>query len=224
VLTAEVWNSVVQVTGETGRPGAGCLVQRNAHHYLVTAKHLLTDERDEVLWLRHGWANGGRAFATELTRLGSLAAPADVAVFEIEPDLLPLSTSPILFASAGLVLSQECFMLGYPQLRSRMGEHTELPLVKRAIISGVEKRADEVAVLYVDTIANPGFSGGPVVLKNHETGQFQIVGIVAGTLSGPIIEPTASEPEPPRWPSGISVVTDATMAMNLVPEWHFPSV
>ena len=76
-------------------------------------------------------------------------------------------------------------MLGYPynlELRMKGGPQV-LPMVKRGIVSGMQSDVDGPIHIYLDLIANPGFTGGPVLFRHQEDGVISVAGIVKGTYT-----------------------------------------
>lgn len=206
-------------SGERGRPGTATVLDIDGQRFLVTAKHLCTDEPEEYVTLVHPWTNNGSPFPTALVRVGERNEVGDMAVFRLPPKLLVNVVGMIKVARPGdFFFSQDCFILGYPyRLSLTFGEESEqrLPLVKRGIIAGAKGSGSD-RILYLDLIANPGFSGGPVLIWDPKTSQHQVIGVVAQALAAPLHEPTEAEPNPPRVAAGISLATDVAAALQLI--------
>jgi hypothetical protein len=62
-----------------------------------------------------------------------------------------------------------------------------MPIVKKAIIAG-SLDSDGTRCWVIDTIANPGFSGGPVAFHRAGTPTWQFAGVTLQTMSGPLAE------------------------------------
>ena len=107
-----------------------------------------------------------------------------------------------------LFMYQQAFILGYPYGLSFMPKDSfqEFPIVKSCIIAGNRTGEDGVAIFYIDTIVNPGFSGGPLCFIDKKTQQPKFAGVVAKGMLAPIREPTVDDPNPPQGPAGIGVV------------------
>ncbi|WP_029287925.1 serine protease [Cellulomonas sp. HZM] len=213
-ITAEIWQRVVQLQSEgTGRPGTGFVVDGPGSRYLVTAQHLCVDAPSETFTITYAWANGTKPLTVELTRVGDPLEGGDVAAFLLSGTELDTVAMPgsVVLSSTGIGFTQECFILGFPYgLTFDLelgGIEVTLPVAKRGTIAGFTrnpKLGDGVWML-LDVVANPGFSGGPVVARVN--GAWQFVGVVAGTMSGPIEEGSTE-----RFASGLSTATDADQA------------
>jgi S1-C subfamily serine protease len=203
----EVWSRVIQFTGEAQRPGTAFLVGSGDDQLLTTAKHLCNDEPEEVAYLRHPWTNDGFAYRVTLVRVGRDVAPkADFAVFRLQKAIEVGGDLPM--ASPGdSFITQGAFILGYPYgwSSSAAGSIQQLPIVKSCIIAGMSVR-DDVDTFYVDTIVNPGFSGGPLVFTDLNANRVKFGGVVTKGMTAPIREPTPKEPSPPEGPAGIGIV------------------
>lgn len=221
MIPAQVWSRVMRFSGERGRPGtAFVLDDAQGHLALVTAKHLcLPDESEEEVTLRHPWSNDGRAQARTLARIGDIHCDADVAAFRLPPGVITTPVGTVTLTAAGFYFTQDCYILGYPYGLSFTMTNDEdgqqLPLVKRGIIAGAVQHPGH-RDLYLDLTANPGFSGGPVIIKNVDTQGFQVVGVVRGSLSGPLEESTSDRPEPVVAAAGISLASDASAVEALL--------
>lgn len=205
-----VWRRVIQFTGEAKRPGTAFLVGSGDDQRLITAKHLCNDEHDEVAYLRHPWTNDGFAYQATLVRVGRYVAPkADFAVFRLQNPVEVNDDVPMALPGDSFI-TQSAFILGYPYgwSSSLEGPMQQMPIVKSCIIAGMSV-LDDVDIFYVDTIVNPGFSGGPLMFKDLITNQVKFAGVVTQGMDAPIREPTLEEPNPPKGPAGIGIVVRA---------------
>lgn len=216
MIQAQVYQRVVRVVGERQRPGAGVLIDQDDRHFLITSKHLCTEEAEEYVTIQHILTNDGKPFSEVLARVGDRTAEADVAVFEVGRALVPADLA-LEVRSDGMVYSDDAYILGYPYgltLATTGEEPQHLPVVKKGILSA-SNTLGGVRVHYLDTFANPGFSGGPAVVR-PPGGRLQVVGIVKAQLSGPATEPQHGKPPPPSVPAGITVVVDAQHVQALL--------
>lgn len=210
---------MVHFSGERAKPGSATVMDINGQRFLITAKHLCTDEPEEHVTLAHPWTKNGSPFPTVLVRVGERDEVGDIAVFRLPPKLLVGIVGAVEIAQPGdYFFSQDCFILGYPyRLSLTFDEEStqRLPLAKRGIIAGA-KGSGSGRILYLDLIANPGFSGGPVLSWDPNTREHKMLAVVAQALAGPLHEPTEAEPDPPRVAAGISLATDVAAALQLI--------
>jgi S1-C subfamily serine protease len=211
VIVWEVWSRIVEFAGERSRHGTAFLVGSGDDQLLITARHLCTDEREEVLLLRHPWTNDGFAYQLTAGRVGMDVAPtADFAMFRMTKPIAVPADVPL--TSDGFGFSQAAYILGYPfGLSSRPRSPVQrLPIVKGCVLAGTETTDDGVDLFYIDALVNPGFSGGPLVFIDPNTKQSKFAGVVAKGMFAPVREPTPEEPEPPEAPAGIGIVVKET--------------
>ena len=87
------------------------------------------------------------------------------------------------------LVNESVYFLGFP-----LGLHIEVPklkgaelyafpFVKHAILSGSIQVDSSHTVLVLDGINNPGFSGGPVIIKDNNKFNFCVCGMVTGYVS-----------------------------------------
>lgn len=219
MLVYEVFQRVVELSGENERRGAAFLIGSGDEQVLVTARHLCEDP-EEAVRIRHSATNGGVAFPTTMTRVAlGEAANADFAVYRLPMALDVLSEVPL--SHNGLSYGQNCFILGYPYGLSFQPDRDgpqRLPFAKSCIMSAAETDEDGVGKLYVDTIVNPGFSGGPLAFNIHGTPKWQFAGVVVQNVTAPMWERVPGEAEPPKGPAGIGLVVDARTISRAIEE------
>jgi hypothetical protein len=163
--------------------GAAFTINYQGAQYLVTAKHVLPD----------GDPNPS---VTVTNRFGS--EQLDLALLDIQPDAADVAVAPLstpLTADLrldptfeGITWSQPVFFLGYPYgLATEFPDNTptdRIAFVKGAILSATAS-VNDVQMVYLDGMSNPGFSGGPVVGFNWNRGdevgdRLQVFGVVQG--------------------------------------------
>lgn len=204
--------------GENGRRGTAFIATVGDRELLVTAKHLCGDDRDELVVVQHPWTNAGQPLHVMLTRLGALDSPGDVAAFAVDPDQFQGVVGAVSLDSGGLVYTQDAFILGYPyDLSFYMGGGTQqLPLAKRGIVSGSLQGQQQEEIHVLDTIANPGFSGGPMVFFPPGSADPKFGGVVKGNITAPSVEASPEVPHPPHTTSGLSYVTNSASVVALL--------
>lgn len=133
----------------------------------------------------------------------------DIAIIELINNVLPFASLTI--DSQSLSIGQDVYFLGYPlTLKSWLLYSTSpypLPLVKKAIIAGINIHENGDSVLYLDTQANPGFSGGPVIFKQHENDKYSICGIITAGFASQVFGKSHTISISYEEDSGITIVT-----------------
>jgi hypothetical protein len=135
-------------------------VDLDGKQYLVTAKHCIEGLSDgDTIEVFHG--DEWRRLSVSL--VGHGPQDVDVSVVALHQQLSPVH--PLPPTTAHLVYGQDVFFLGFPfGLASNSKDLNggfPLPLVKKATLSAIDFGPN--AVMLLDGLNNPGFSGGPVV-------------------------------------------------------------
>jgi S1-C subfamily serine protease len=164
--------------------GSAFTIEVDGRQYLITARHNVKDLAAAgalELWIDGRWtpAAAARVF---------YPANGSVDIAALDLGRLVTLTFPLEPTSAGLTLGQQVYFLGYPFGMSTSGPpgFGEIPFLKSGIVSALDSRNPESAVLYVDGQNNPGFSGGPIVFWHAETGGFRVAGVVSGYRNEPL--------------------------------------
>jgi hypothetical protein len=76
-----------------------------------------------------------------------------------------------------VMIGEECRFYGFPYGRYFLTDAGDryIPFIKRALVSSVQGNVD-----FLDGMNNPGFSGGPVVIKDVYSKQYKILGVISG--------------------------------------------
>jgi S1-C subfamily serine protease len=180
VPTSNVLYRVLRIR-TAGSTGSAFTIEVDGKQYLITARHVLKDFKNEgevELWIEGRWSKvRARAIypAKEVVDVAALDLGRPVTVtFPLEP------------SSGVLTLGQQVYFLGYPYgLGTTMSAPAppgfgELPFLKSGIVSAVDDRDPEASVLYLDGQNNPGFSGGPIVFWHAASRSFRVAGVVRG--------------------------------------------
>ena len=137
------------------------------HHdniqYLVTAQHVVKDMTGNQIrvYYRGAW----RYLPVEVIGVGNQNSDIDIAVLKPSVVLGPTNVNEnIVTSSIDMKIGQRLYLLGFPL--AMMGDSpypdSPLPFVKSGVLSAVDKWHD-TDFIYVDCIANHGFSGGPLI-------------------------------------------------------------
>lgn len=171
MVPAQCLQRTVQVRTPSGF-GTAFTIDVDRRQWLVTARHVVEGFDDAQLSIHSG-------DPVDVT-LSSIppANGADIAVFELSCDITP-QDMPLEPTSGGIVFTQDVYFLGYPYGLGMIGSTTQLPFVKKAIVSAYDV-VEGINIWYLDGINNPGFSGGPVVFNRHGSVEWQVVAVVSG--------------------------------------------
>jgi len=172
--------------------GAGVLV-RAERHILVTAKHVIFDERSKLLvpnlcyWgnkqngdeFIHSFAQTKYQYPN-ITWVVHESKDIDIALTIVEQvsdeekmSFIPLDT----FGNIDdIEKGDDVCYLGYPF--GLGAEHGSNPVIRKGMVAHKEKKGK---VLYVDAVVTGGNSGGPV-FKIEDDGEAKLVGIISGFL------------------------------------------
>ena len=161
--------------------GTAFTVDLESKQYLVTARHvvegIVTGDCINIFHEKE-WID----IPVKVVGIGD--GEMDVAVLSCPIQLSP--PHPLDASSAGLVLGQQVYFVGFPFGWDGGGEKLNrglpLPFVKSGILSALTP-PDPVEKIYLDAHGNKGFSGGPVVfVRNGQrpgpNTEFQVAGIV----------------------------------------------
>ncbi|RDS79589.1 serine protease [Dyella monticola] len=180
---------------KAARYGTAFTIEVHGIEYLVTAKHLFDQDADNKaieLFRNNRWTQY-KSSAITFCR-----SEVDIAVLRLHEQLTPPDL-PVTATVGGLVLGQNVYILGFPYLMHEdVGQSlggNPCPLIKRGTAANLGTRNPQV--LFVDTLSNEGFSGGPVVFVAPDAPkEVRIAGVISGfkTHREPIIgkkgEPT----------------------------------
>ncbi len=162
-----------------GSTGTCFTVDVDCRQYIITARHFVSSiAGPNLLQIQH--ENTWKSLAVELVGHGQ----GDIDVTVLAPPVQISPTHPLPTGTAGIVLSQDVYFLGFPYDLTNDGGNLNrnfpIPLVKKGILSAFQ--VGEVKTLLLDGHNNPGFSGGPVVCQivNDRSNELTAIGIVSG--------------------------------------------
>lgn len=192
MIPIDVLQSVYQIQYGEGS-GSGFTIEYEHDKYLVTARHLFYSNETIKSYPRKTYDIPRATIQIfQNNKLKKLSGNVyfhenifvDIAVIKLINTKLPFGFLKI--DASGLSFGQDVYFLGYPYgLQSWLPYSTSpypLPLIKKAIIAGFTTRGDGDSVLYLDTQANQGFSGGPIIFKYHGTDEFKVCGVMTAAF------------------------------------------
>jgi hypothetical protein len=170
--------------------GSGFVIDFDGRQYLITARHIVEDilaDNRVSIHVRGEWYH------------------AEVNWIEIDSsvDAIVLVFSRLLtkgsqFEPGGsYAYGQDVYFLGFPFGWNQYlmpDQLLPIPFAKKGIVAGWS--GDEKDVFYIDGQSNSGFSGGPVVTIDAETGKPCIIGLVHGSVM--TVEPVSPATETDR--------------------------
>jgi hypothetical protein len=164
--------------------GTCFVIEVDERQYLITARHIVPaiDPGGKVeIFFKGAW----------------VPISVNAAIFPVNDkiDAVALATDTIHarrldipVGSAGVILGQKVFFLGFPfNLASRSKDRYDfIPFVKAGVLSAIDNRNKDAPVVYIDGHNNPGFSGGPIIFSNFGKGrQLQILAVISGYRNQP---------------------------------------
>ena len=173
LVSQDILTRVFQIRYSTNS-GSSFAVDVEGRQYLVTARHVVRgiQPKDRIEIERNN-----RWQPIEV-RVINCHTNSDVVVL-----IPPFQLSPsvdIMASSAGMVLGQDAFFLGYPYGWNNPASGFSLPFVKRGLVSAWTPNTNGVMTIFLDGHNNPGFSGGPIIFKPPGSGTWRIAGVVIG--------------------------------------------
>lgn len=162
------------------RKGTGFSIDADDRQYLVTATHLLQELQDgKVLELFHG----GKWKPLETRVIGSGPPQIDVIILALNFRItLPeISLQPL---GRTFQVGEEVMCLGFPFGEWKQAEGAEAafptPFLKKGVVAYVSASSSAVKCVFIDSVPNPGFSGGPVLCRDETKGMWQVGAIMSG--------------------------------------------
>lgn len=161
--------------------GTAFTIDHESRQYLVTAGHVVKGicSGDAIqIFVDNAWKH------LVVVVVGWGEDGADVAVLASSVQLSP--TFPLLPSSAGLLVGQQVFFLGYPYGwrggAEKINRGIPIPFVKSGFMSAMVN--GKFSHFFLDAHGNRGFSGGPVVFnpQAQSRDELRIAGIV---IQGP---------------------------------------
>jgi len=180
--------SVTRIQTESGSEGTGFVVRYGSNYVLVTAAHGVPNEtRVEFLLSRFDLIGTDRVSAERVDD-PDMSSEDDIALFRLQNwPLSPILTTDRLCAE-GIRFGEEVLLLGFPTglaFASEMGgSAVTTPMVKRGVLATMDfPTANGSPRFYIDLVANPGFSGSPVLFRHAVSGEIRVAGMVLQTAT-----------------------------------------
>ena len=190
MLTFNVYDRVFFVRGE--RYGTAFSLDVDGRQYLISARHVVGEQDNTILkfYINKQWLD----LSTNLVGVGR----GEIDITVLAPSVR-LSEDIELEPSLKLILGQDVYFAGFPlKMHANAGElmyGRPMPFVKKGTLSAGWDPDDSVKRLYIDAINNEGFSGGPLIFHEHDTGKLKIAAIVSKykTEDEPVLDKDGEE-------------------------------
>ncbi len=158
-----------------------CFIIEKDKRYLVTAKHLF-EKANYPKQTKVYIMQGNKWVSIDNKVYYHTSDTIDIAVIETNY-FDNIDFEPVYYTYKESLFSQDVFMLGFPYGNEsgfyEANRNFPIPYIKKGILSG--KRGE---TLIIDWDNNHGFSGGPVVYRKYENGDFSERMYIAGVTSG----------------------------------------
>ena len=159
-----------------GNAGTCFTIDIQGRRYLITAKHVIDSIRDDTIV----YISYNRGWLQSRVRLVGHGT-GDIDVTALAPQELFGASHPLRVTTAGLVLAEDIYFLGFPyglsmKVKTELNAGFPLLLVKKASVSALGL---EDGPMLLDGHNNAGFSGGPVARRGTKEEQ-TVIGVVSG--------------------------------------------
>lgn len=162
-----------------GNQTASCfMIRHKDEDFIVTAKHVFANHSTKGLFVNTGksWFKLEGQIYFHSNNL------IDIAVFK--PTNLTRDTEGISLEDHDIALGDTGYFLGFPygmvtEDNGQINSGFPMPFIKKATLSSMGNTGG-VITLALDGLNNPGFSGGPVILKNLKKNALTIAGVISG--------------------------------------------
>jgi hypothetical protein len=177
----EILDAVVNILTDENRAATGLKVRVGSECFLVTALHAVPESDRASLRIQDMYDPGSTI--EELNRHDD-GLEGEIAVYRL-PKFTGRALDVARLDQTGLYLGQEVLGLGFPGgSRFPVGGGSSFlatPMLKKGIVSVFDGPGQPF--LFVDLIANPGFSGGPLIYSPLDGRETMVCGILLQTAT-----------------------------------------
>ena len=177
-VTSNVFERVLNIRVNAATPleatATAFTIDVDGREYIITAKHVVAglQDRDRIdVFMNNGWSS----LSVDILRCDD---PVDIAGL-VPPHQMTVDF-PLPFEKVDFRFGQEAYFLGFPYGIRSPGGGVNGPypfaMIKRGTISGqiIQDRDKKATLLLLDGYNNPGFSGGPIVYRDLDQGEYVI--------------------------------------------------
>jgi hypothetical protein len=183
MITANVLMRVLNIKVGDGSATA-FTIEVDGRQYIVTARHVvkaLVGKATVEFQRDRKWIQ------VPVTVVGHGEGEVDVSV--LAADLKLTQAFELQPTHEGVVYGQQMYFLGFPYGWyadiGAVNNGMPVPFVKQAVLSLFYRDENNAFRLFLDGHNNYGFSGGPVVFKPAEQGDFRVAGVISGFRAAP---------------------------------------
>lgn len=186
----EIIQRVLAIKMDNGSRGTCLYYEMNGVVYFITAKHVVNplihgEESFISIFKDNEWKpiKIKPYFVDKILKTDEM----DLAILQTDGSFR-IRVPEIDLSSTKIIIGQDTYFLGFPYFQSLIRYKPEeinnglpIPFMKKATLSFFGSKEDPI--FYLDGHNNLGFSGGPVVIFDHELKKNKIVGIISGYLN-----------------------------------------
>ncbi len=161
--------------------GSSFTIDVQNRQYLVTARHLVAGIKNgNTIDVFHNnqWE------PVKVNPLYTEPSEVDIVVLVLPTQISPSHSVEASFSN--LPVSGNAYFLGFPFGYSmgfrELNNGYPLPFVKQGIVSAFDVLPNKYALVFLDAVGNPGFSGGPMLRVTPNTKQLRVMAVVSGPL------------------------------------------
>ncbi|MBK8516556.1 MAG: trypsin-like peptidase domain-containing protein [Saprospiraceae bacterium] len=188
-MTSEILNKVFKISLDTtsNQTATGFLVEDNGEIFMVTARHVFPSTFLSNIKSRIYVKEDNKWNYMDGTLFHHNNSKVDISIIRVFEGQKTSIKNDFNLSYKNLIYGDEGYILGFPYNLSTdiWDREFPLPLIKRVINSGTIIE-DGIQLIFLDGHNNPGFSGGPIVFKNHSKSNghmWQIVGVISAYVT-----------------------------------------
>ena len=188
-MTNEILDKVFKISLDTtsNSTATAFLVEDKGELIMVTARHVFPTLLNSKSKVRLFVKEDNKWNYMDGTLYHHNNPKVDISIIRVFEGEKTTIKNDFILSIENLIYGDEGFILGFPYNLSTdiLDREFPLPLIKKVTNSGTI--IDEgIQMIFLDGHNNPGFSGGPIVFKNHSKNKghrWQIVGVISAYVS-----------------------------------------
>lgn len=188
-MTGDILNKVFKISLDTtlNNTATAFLIENTGEIFMVTARHVFPASLNSKSKIRLFVKEDKKWNYMDGTVLHHNNPKVDISIIRVFEGQKTTIKNDFILSMRNLIYGDEGYILGFPYNLSTdiLDREFPLPLIKKVINSGTIIE-EGVQMIFLDGHNNPGFSGGPIVFKNHSKSNghvWQIVGVISAYVS-----------------------------------------